>query len=379
MTTRYTVTLCDNRGRKLRPIEATTWGRIALRVNDVGTFALGLPDYYFNSFEVRDSIFQIDRSVDGRAPRSFYFFSRRDQISREDKGAWRYEVSGYDFNYLLLSRIIAYAATTTYAEKTDSADDVIKAFIRENLGALATDTARDLTSYGLAVEADAGAGVSLTKAAAWRGLLRTCQGVADASVADGTAIFFGIVVTGRATTGELQFEFRTRANQWGQDLTGGKATLSAQKGNLRTESVERDYGKEVTTVYGLGAGRDTTRLTATASETGRRDATPYSRHESPYDNPQMTTSAALTDAANERAIEGRPVLRLAGEVAETASWHYGENYAIGDKLSMQSRGLLLPVWVMSVGLSWVARREIVRAKVVSTTGIGTSGGSGGPP
>ena len=381
----YAIYLCDPLGRRITRVQDYFRGRIAQRVNDAAPFWLDLPDYYFDAVAQsaaggaavdRDTIVEFSRSAGGQSARSFYYLVRGDQLRRAGQGKWRYRISGYGLNYLLDSRIVAYAAGSAQAEHTDSADDVMKAYVRENLGALTgTDPGRNLTDHGLTVETDQALGVSLTKAASWRNVLRTLQAIADASIQDGTPVFFGIEVTGRSpTTGAIQMVFKTKVGQWGRDLSAGEAQLRSDRDNLRDETLERDWSRERSVIYGLGAGPESARLKVEVTEARRRGATPWNRREGVYDNSRISVAATLTDAANAELVDSRPLLRVTATIAETPNWHYGIDYDFGDKLRAVVRSYSLEVWVSQVALVFDRRgRERVLAQVTSTTALGDSG------
>jgi hypothetical protein len=71
------------------------------------------------------------------------------------------------------------------ASKSAAADDLIKAFVRENCGPSATDTTRNYSSSYWSVAADIGAAPTIAKAASRRNLLTTCQEIAQAATQAG--------------------------------------------------------------------------------------------------------------------------------------------------------------------------------------------------
>lgn len=351
----YTVWICDNRGRHLQQVQdflRLDWSQI---VGDIGVCELRLPARYFEFVQLPDAIIEVTRTLDNSSV-TVPYFARGERYEIESNGRETYTLTGYDLNYLLTSRIIAYASDTASASHTDSADDVIKAFVRENLGSSAI-AARDLTSYGLTVAADLGVGVSLTKAAAWRSLFNTVQAVAEASVTDGTRVYWGFTVTG---LNPLQFVFETRTTQWGQDRTGG-TELSVPRGTLRAATLERDFSGEGTFVYGLGGGIESGRTQVTVTDTTRSSTSPWARREAKYEETRTTNTATLTDGANARLEELKPLHVVRGELGETFDFRYGIHWGLGDLFKVRVADYVATVMIRAVKISQVSGKEEISA------------------
>ena len=108
-----------------------------------------------------------------------------------------YTLTAYDYNLLLKNRIVAYRGETAESIKTGTHDDMMKSFVRDNLGdnsgtdydgnAITTRQVSDLI-----VDADTSAGnTGYIIGAELENLLQTLQQLQADSVASGKEIFFG--------------------------------------------------------------------------------------------------------------------------------------------------------------------------------------------
>lgn len=252
-------------------------------------------------------------------------------------GESRLRLSGPDYNEILARRIIAYFAGTAQARKStaDYADDLMKAFVRENLGALATDTTRDISAFGFTVEADYSAGTSLRKSAAWNRLDETLRQVYEASQKTAsTATFYGVVPIG---TG-YDMEFRTRAGQWGQDHRypdgpDGAVVFSIERGNLDRVTQIYDATDEVTDVYACGEGQLENRLSGSVYDATRRAASVLNRREAAYENPGIADASTLADEAQEELEAGAPVESFSADLLDVEGCSYGEHWDFGDQVT----------------------------------------------
>jgi hypothetical protein len=244
-------------------------------------------------------------------------------------------VIAYSAADLLKRRIVAYAAGSSQAEKTGAADNLMKAIVRENLGSLATDTSRSISAY-LSVQADSGAGPSLSKAFSRRNVLTVLQELAQASLEAGTALFFDIVAP---EVGSL--EFRTYTGQRGIDhsSTGARrVTLSPAYGTL-TEVVRRyDHASEQNYIYAGGQGEESSRAVATASDASRISLSPFNRCEGWVDARNTADSGLLSAEAQAALRAGRPRQEFSGKILNTGSVQYGREWAFGDRISAEFDG-----------------------------------------
>ena len=126
-------------------------------------------------------------------------------------------ISGPDFNDLLRRRIVAYKTGTSQAKKSDNADDMMKEYVYENLGAGAALARRLNAGLGFEIAADEGAGPALEYSATFGNLFEVLKEISDRSAELGTRVYFSVVPVVRGASIIPRFE--TRVSQWGRDLS----------------------------------------------------------------------------------------------------------------------------------------------------------------
>jgi hypothetical protein len=262
---------------------------------------------------------------------------------------------------LLKRRIVDYPAGNAMATVTSGvADDSIKRIIRENLGASATDTTRDLTSAGLSVAANTAQGAAVVYSFPWRNVLSVCQAIAEASREAGTAVYFDIEPT---VSTNLTFTFQTYPTRRGSDRTSS-TLVGYDIGNMASPSLDEDYTSEVNWCRAGGQGEEADRMTATSQDTERSGASVWARAEYFQDARHLTTSAALTDAADARVSAGRPRLRFEGTLVSTPSTLYGRDWGHGDTLSCVYAGRQFDADIRGVRVEVdISGNETIEAKL----------------
>ena len=242
-----------------------------------------------------------------------------------------------DFNGLLDNRIIDYPAATeqvtnAYTDKTDEADNVIKAFVRENLSTLATDTARRIS--GLTVTADVSAAPSITKQASRKSLLTTLQDIALDSLAQGTYLTWGWLFE------ENNVTFDTRTVAWGVNhgSTGSDTLIiNRERGSLLNPEMMDDYTRERNVIKIGGMGEGSGRVIGSATS-DRATATPFSRKEYFTSGTNTDSTATLNAEANAKLMEYRARRTLTARLAETEALRYGINVNFGDVVIAEYAG-----------------------------------------
>jgi hypothetical protein len=312
--------------------------RYARNVCGMGWFELALPGDFNIGQERRftDWRLVIWRTPEGgREYLDFAGFVRRVERTYSG-GVSRITLSGPDYNEILARRIIAYAAGTAYTRKAATpADDLMKEFVAENLGASCVDTTRDISAYGFSVQADLSAGTSLTKSAAWNRLDETLRALYESSrKTPTTSTFYGVVPLGDG----YDMEFRTRVGQWGQDHRypdgpDGAVIFSVERGNLDNVRQVYDASGEVNQVYGCGEGQLENRIQVTASDATRIGASVINRREAAYENPGIALTASLTDEAQEELEAGAPAESFTGDLLTVEGCEYGAHWGLGDQVT----------------------------------------------
>ena len=244
-----------------------------------------------------------------------------------------YRIAAEPFVSITKRRVVANAADSAQASKTAKGDDMMKAIMREQFGASATDVTRDLSAY-LAIDADTGAGVSMSKAFARRNVYTVLQEIMQAQAQAGTRIYFDITydtTLGKAT-------FRTYSGQRGADhsrTSGAPVTFSYQRDNMQNPSLTYDFTAEINYVYALGQGTGAERLQATASDATRMAVSVYNRREDAYDARSFSAVAGLGDEANSALWAGRPRRNINGTLLSIPDTTFGIHWGLGDLVSAE--------------------------------------------
>jgi hypothetical protein len=343
MTAKHELWLTNDVGSRialLDDVEDFGWNRV---VNNMGRASVYLPGDFDRSLLRRDYRIEIWRSPtsEGDLRLENVFFIRRPVTSTAVNGTQRVQVNAVDPNELLSRRIVAYAAGSSESSKTDEIDDMIKAIVRENLGALAGNdsfgASRSFDASFFGVQADAGSGPSITKSFAWRNVLDILQDLSDISREVGVEIYYAIIPTSTTT-----FEFRTYTDQPGQDRrvsVGGNPTIfSLERGNLETPILEDDYEDEMNYVYGGGQGEGVARDIQEVRDLTRINASAWNRREAFRDARHEATSAGVEDEADALLVEGRPKRRFSAFLLSRENARYGLDWDLGDRITVEYLG-----------------------------------------
>lgn len=363
MANSYEIRLADAFGVQLAVLDSFSSCVYARTVNDYGTLSLVLPPIYPISLFKEDGRISIYRSING-APaylemETIWFIRKITQRS-PDSGEDTIEIEAYDALYLLTSRTIAYATDTFESSKTVFADDMMKEIIDENVGASATDTARDLSTY-LSIQANLSAAPSISKEFARRNyVLDLLQEIAQASKTAGTYLAFDIVAP-TATT----LEFRTYTQQRGTDhrFPGGSPPLLIGDvyNNLTNVEYTNDFTDEVTYVYAVGRGE----VTATSSDTTRINVSPFNRREQSINTTNAATVAAIIDEADAGVRAGRPRVYFSGQLIDTPQATYGLHYRFGDYVTASYRGQSIDCRIDSIQVTLADGKETIATQLRS--------------
>jgi hypothetical protein len=276
---------------------------------------------------------------------------------------WRVECkSALQF---LDNRIVAYTPETNYADKNSDngndgpADDLMKAFVRENMGSLALDTTRDLATY-ISIEGGKGEGVTAGKNAAWRNVLSTVRELAQISENGGTPIFFDLFNRG----GTLVFQ--TMINQRGTDLSEMGVLFSTETGNIVEAEMSFDYEKERNMAYVGGEGNGAGRVVVEV--VGDRAANPLLRKEVFHDMRDFAT-AVLSDGGKARLSELAARVHVDAVVTDSQSFLYGVDYRFGDRVLTQIGNRVITCTVGPVSLEYANGQEAANIQVTGSEPI----------
>lgn len=335
MTTTYEAHFHNDLGQRLAILSQQFISFDSTRmVNTIGTLKILLPYGAIPaSFIQLDFVILIWKSING-GPRvlmheTVYQMQRWKHYDDADQRITVIEC--VDILDLLRRRWIAYYAGSAQAKKASApADNLMKAFVRENLASTASDyagaTDRGLAASSLIVDADLSLAASVSKAAAWRNLYDVLRELADASRTAGIWLCFDFVVeVGRGAT------FRTFINQRGIDRRSGPnaVILSESAGTLINAALATDFDGFATTIYAGGPGEESDRIVSSASNPllVRTNVGRYEDFTTAY---QGTTLGYVTDEAESALALRRPRQTLTGDIQETTSLIYDRDIGFGD-------------------------------------------------
>ena len=332
-------------------------------VNGIGLTKIKLKnDFDLAQYVQEDTHIEIWRRVEGQNIKidgdTVWFV--RDWGEILNRAGRQVEITAYSANEILDRPIVAYASGTAQAKKTNIAlDDAMKAFVRENLGSLATDSSRDFSSF-ITVAPDLSHAPLSGISAAWDDLFGALVDMAQDSDEKATKLFFGMVYN--PNDGGLTFE--TRIGQWGVDHSlndDSRVVLSIQSGTLSEISEETLTSVEKNVMYTGGRGEGTDRDIVTSINTSRLAIAPLNRREKFINasNIEKGDLDALADIGEARLKANRIVTLFTAKVRNNPNVRYGIEYNLGDRVLVESKDQILPVRVDTVKRIKTRGRETI--------------------
>jgi len=365
MTT-YSVWVRTPTGTRIKLADRFVRLQYTLTANQIGLAKLDLPSSFPLSYIQEDSQLEIWRQVPGAKKYlegdALWFVRDWDHVL-DGQGREYISLLAYSANMVLDTAIVDYASGTSYAKKTDQIDDMMKAIIKENRGALATNSARNISSW-LTVEADMAAGPSTTKAFAWRNVLAVLRELAQEADDAGTAVFFDVIYT----PGTTALEFRTFTSQRGIDhgSTGAKQVILSPRNGTLSE-VRRSYisSNERNAVTVGGRGEATDREIERDTDAIRIALSPFNRRELFVDarNAEEGDTAALQAEAMAALKNNRPREIFSARIRDTEAVKYGREYGFGDRVMAEFRGRAVDCRLDSIGILVERGLETIRAEL----------------
>lgn len=366
MSSTYSVWLSSPTGVQMALIDTLSRLEFSLTVNTVGVAKIDvMPDFPISWIQ-EDSRIGIWRQVPGAQKYlvgdTIWLVRDWDHVL-DGQGREYISLLAYSANMILDTAIVDYASTTSYADKTDYIDDMMKAIIRENRGALATDSTRDISSW-LTVESDESLGPSTTKAFAWRNVLAVLRELAQEADDAGTPVFFDVVHTPGTTT----LEFKTYVNQRGIDhaSTGTKRVVLSPRNSTLSE-IRRSYisSNEHNAVTVGGRGEGTDREIERDTDSVRIALSPFNRRELFVDarNTEEGDTAALQAEAKTALKNHRPREIFSARIRDTEAVKYGREYGFGDRIKAEFRGRAVDCRLDSVSVLVERGLETIQAEL----------------
>lgn len=341
MTASHRIRILTHDGQPLAFLDDYTRFEYARVLNDQGWFTIVTrPDLSKDYLNV-DQLFEFYRQPEGGTDQLLMVGFLRYWEWFEESGQEFLALGGPDPIELLNRRPIAYHATEPQATKDQEADDMCKAIVRENEGALAGNDAEGRPRRFLAdhffVDPDASQCPTLPRNFAWRKMLPVLQEIAETSRHLGTPLYFDCV-----PVGDARFTFRTFTNVMGIDrtLSGGLQPIvfSKEAGTLAEPYLREDYVDEWNYVWGGGKGEGPGRVIDTENDLPRMARSIWNRREDFQDAREEMTTLGVASRAFQHMQDSRPRLIFRGRLLDTPRSRFGVDWNYGDKVSARYRG-----------------------------------------
>lgn len=243
-------------------------------------------------------------------------------------------VSGHDTIGLLKRYIVAYTKGTDYAEKTfeyglhDYGSNLMKQFLRENIGSLALDGTRNLEPYVFITDDD-DLGAVCEKEASFQTLESVCTDIANQSKELGTVLYFDLI-----PDDHNRMTFQVYKDTLGVDrrVEPRQIIFSPERNNLVDPMLIKDFSESVNTVYIGGDGEDAGRLILTVQNPTQIIKSPYARRERFFDAKDTSSVETLTAKAWEYVQKFQRSYAVAGKAINTPGQQFGIDYGFGDQV-----------------------------------------------
>jgi hypothetical protein len=333
----YEVRRYDTDGNLLEVITAFVRLSYVRAENTVGAMTLTIPikNHTYEDFAV-NQVLEVWRGKRGsmELQNETAYFLRDWEFYSNRNGEHLIDLYGLDANFILETRIVAYASESAQSKMTDYADDMIKAIVTDNLGGDAV-SARQLSTLTIAPELSAS--VEVDKGFAWRNLMGVCREIAETATESGTYTAFDVV-----RVGVNEFRLVTYTGQRGINHGAGSSDIrlvGEAYGNLSDAKLGTHHIEEFNYVYAGGQGQQDARIIQEASDTERINAgSPYNRLEIFHDARHCETTDSVSAEAESALRMYMPKKIISGNLVDTPGMQFGVHYGFGDIVSVQAFG-----------------------------------------
>lgn len=360
MSVSYYLAFADAFGNDIKLQPKVLEVQAARSVNTVGSATVRLAIDVPFDFWRRDMRVKIYRRTGSGTP---YLLGNTSWLARKfiwdnDTENWIIE-SMPDILSILNRRIVAYTEETFYADKIidngneGPADDLMKAFIRENYGTLALDTARDLSAY-LDIADDHSLGPTLEKTAAFQDIFGVLTDLVNDAEAQGTKLYFELL----PTSGN-KFTFEVFEDYIGSDRANNRpfAQFGPEYKNLSEMQLTWDYTEEATFAYIGGDGEGAGRLLITQEDTVRSNKSPFNRIEIFVDGRDEVDETIMDSLGRIELNKRTPRLKLMAKALDTPILQFGRNYFYGDLVRVSVGNFIFNCLVSAFSVSYQEGRE----------------------
>lgn len=339
--------------------------------NTVGAATLIIPDYIDRRSLRKNTRMRLwRRGLDGTT-RSFgdtEWFLRKIRHSYNDQ---TYTLEFEDALSLLAFRLVAYTSETPYADKTleefglivpdDSLriDNMMRAYVRENYGALALDANR-INSL-ISIEEDKNLGPYGDQKASWKLLSDTLSGLANMSAEKGLELFYDFVPQ---PDGTFMFKVwdKIRNVDRGSD-SFSILTLSEELNHLTEVEEIEDYSEIGTYAYVLGYDSGPSQIIVERSNDLEIANDPFGRIEFTEEAPDIDVDRVLENIGDAALRGKRPKRTVSARVVEGTGIVYGRDYNYGDRVMIHVGTRKYNCHVKAVRTRWAEGQEDLEVRL----------------
>lgn len=306
----------------------STWINLEynLKTNEINDLTLTIP-YTAQIYDTLKLDYLIELRRNGIT--EDWFFIRTPQRKLLTTGVYQLIIYARGLNDLLDRRSVLYFAGTARTSKRGPADDVMKDFVRENAGSLATIAWGRLRS---GVLPNFNVSPNTSQAAVWEGshaykaLLPTLRDIGQSVTPN---IDFAVTYD-RATQ---QFTFMTYYGQLGRDLSND-VTFAPELGNANEIDYTLSRTEEANAVIILGQGQGDQRNIVLLENLARYDS-PWNDRESLQDARNEETVDALYALARTRLQEVSAQSTITFRPLVNSQTDYGTVIRLGDRVTLR--------------------------------------------
>lgn len=376
---RYEIWYADQYGNRLELMDDTLGFDYVLVDGDIGWLHVNMP-YVRGRLHTRplvDQRIQVYRAPDGgRLEFMATGFNRRWKQMMDASGAVAMQLGAADPNELAARRIAAYYDRTNYTVKDGPAGDIIRDIARENLGPSATDTARDMSSLGVSVQANLGDGPELYHAFAHANLLNAFQEIQQMSKAAGDEVFWRM-----HPDTPNSYILQVRTGQPGADRTFSTGVnplyFGDHFGNVTNANLDFIGDDEENFIYAGGPGDGVLQIIKSASDADAIAASAFNRREGYVAATNVEFEYEVEDAALAGLSRKRRRYLFTADILSTPLAPFGGvgGWGMGDKITVSFLGQQTDAIIRMVKVSVENNgRETISARVEGVWGQTGNGG-----
>lgn len=375
----YEVWLTDDSGHRFDLIENFAFLSYTRSSIGLGTFNLGMPLKAFGHipFFRPDWRAEVWRSPGKNFPlrlEDVYLLRKPNVYVRKD-GMEMIQFYGRNGLDLLYRRSVIQRPGTSWAQKTDQIDDMMKAIVREQMlygSALDEDGVVDNTrawpQNEFFVQADISQGPLISRGFSGRKVIDILRDLKSTSEQynlddeDNPVIYFDVAPlaidpSDNTNSSPLGWEFRTYIGLRGVDRTASGQIFSVENENMNSPEYNDDHLEEVSSVFVHGNGQGNTVLITSVDDTDRVNSSRWNRCEKIISASSEVDTTGMQAAARAELGNSKPKETLTAAVLDnpgsltTPRSLYGLDWDLGDKLRAKFAGMFFEIELQTVYVS----------------------------